>query len=176
MRLSTPSVFFLALVLGCFTTLPATAGDLLPHPFSAEQIRDAMPVGLVVVVENTTPSQSARQQWKVVAADADGLTIEYSNLGADGEILGEAVSQPTTWIDLRNHASFPSAHAQRREATRETALGKLEGWLYTVEDPKAGTVNELFFAADYPGAPVHMTVTRGEDQMLLMQQLERRLP
>ncbi len=176
MRRWTRLFIVLALVGGIAAVGPATADDLLPYPFTAEQIRDAMPVGLVVMVENITSQGSARQQWTVLAAGAEGLTIEYVDLSADGEVSGEPVSQPATWIALRDHASFPSSLAHREEASRETALGKLDGWLYTVTDSKAGTVTELFFAKDYPGAPVHLTVTKGKEQLLLMQQLERHLP
>lgn len=154
----------------------AAADDLLPHPYTAEDIRGAMPVGFQLVMETTTPEGSQWNKWTVVEADAEGVTIEYLDLSEDGKAKGEATRQRSTWIELRNHASFPSAHAQRVQSSRETALGKLDGWLYTVKDPKAGTVTEFFFATDYPGAPVHLEIEREGAQMLLMRQLERHLP
>lgn len=146
-------------------------GDILPHPFTAEQIRDAMPAGLVVELLNTTPGGDQRQRWTVQSADEEGMTMLYSNLTGEGEL-----TQSSTWVELRNHATFSVETAKRERTTQTTELGELEGWLYTIEDPTAGAVTEMFFADDYPGAPVQMTTQQGETVVMSMKQLSRQLP
>ena len=159
--------FVALLALAFVSSLPAFGGRnrlvgrppaVIPFPPS----KFAMPCRLVWSWWSRIPTTRAahEQRWTVQQADAESVTIEYANLNGEGAAVGEPMAQSATWIALRNHASFPSAHARREEASRETALGKLDGWLYTVQDPKAGTVSELFFATDHPGAPVHMTVSQ----------------
>jgi len=73
-------------------------------------------------------------------------------------------------------ALFPADRTRREKVTRDTPLGELEGWLYTVENADAGTVSEFFFAEKLPGAPVHMRVTRDGEVLTEMTQIERHRP
>jgi hypothetical protein len=82
----------------------------------------------------------------------------------------------TAWTELRDHASFPVDRATRHEATRDTALGTFEGWVYEVDDPDAGTHSELFFATALPGAPLEVRMTRGDEVLLDMRQTARSSP
>jgi hypothetical protein len=154
---------------------PAPA-DILPRPFTAEQIRAEMAPGFTAVLGRRTPEGESRQRWTVVAADAEGVEIEYAALDGAGRPTGEPRVAHSGWVELRDHATFPADRSTREEVTRDTALGRLDGWLYTVRDPDAGTVAEFFFAAAYPGAPVEMRVTQGGETVMEMRQLERHRP
>jgi len=149
---------------------------ILRRPFTAEQIRDEWVEGLTLVLVRTTPEGRTQQRWTVVSADADGTEIEYAILDPAGSPTGEVKVERSSWVELRDHASFPVGHSRRERATRETALGTLEGWVYTVEDPADGTVNELFFAGSLPGAPVLMSMSRGGVIAARMEMVERRRP
>jgi len=150
--------------------------EILPHPFTAEQIRDEMVVGSVIVVSTGTPGSEQISRWTVVAADSNGVDIEFTPVDASGHSVGEPTVQHSTWVELRNHASFPADRTTRDDVVRHTELGELEGWLYTVRDDEAATVTEFFFASDLPGAPVHMAVRRGGDVVMEMKQLSRSRP
>lgn len=149
---------------------------LLRRPFTAEEIRDAWQPGLMLEVIQRTPQGASAERWTVIAADLDGAEIEYLKIGQDGKPEGESRTGKMTWIELRNHASFPVQNATREEAVRETRLGMLDGWLYTVTDPGAGTVGELFFARSLPGAPVQVRVRKGDDLVMQMDQVTRKSP
>jgi hypothetical protein len=165
---------------------PATAvpaGDaspvdpsILPRPFTAEQIREEMHVGFTVDVGQTTSEGEVLTRWTVIAADAEGVEIEYATLDAAGRVTGEREVERSLWIELRDHATFPVETSVREEVTRETTLGTLDGWLYTVHDEEAGAVTEFFFARELPGAPVYMRTTRGDQVMVEMVQHRRGRP
>jgi hypothetical protein len=131
--------------------------EILPRPFTAEQIRDEWVVGF-----NLT--------------NADSLQIEYVTVDADGEPVAVPVVRSTTWVELRDHAAFPAASATREEVTRDTPLGTLDGWLYTVREDQQGTVTEYFFAKQYPGAPVQTRTTREGEFVMDLSQIERNRP
>jgi hypothetical protein len=61
---------------------------------------------------------------------------------------------------LQDHGAFPAVSSTRREERRQTALGEVDGWLYTVADAVAKTRTELFFANSLPGAPQTMVMHR----------------
>lgn len=111
-----------------------------------------------------------------MAADADGATIEFVPVDADDQPTGEPTTSRSTWAELRDHASFPAERATRRRATRDTPLGRLDGWVYRVEDEASGAVTEFFFADDTPGAPVEMVSTANGREVASMRQLERAVP
>jgi len=149
---------------------------ILRRPFTAEQIRDEWVEGLTLVLVRTTPEGRTQQRWTVVSADADGAEIEYAILDAAGSPTGEVKVERSAWVELRDHASFPVGHSRREPASRETPLGTLEGWVYTVEDPEDGSVNEMFFASSLPGAPVLMSMSRSGVVAARMEMVERRRP
>jgi hypothetical protein len=182
-RLIAPAVLLLlSLLPGCDRpatqegAMPAEESSMPETPFTAEQIRDAMPVGLILEIRRAAGGQESRQRWTVVAADAEGVEIEYTPLDAAREPAGEPEVARSAWVELRDHARFPPEHTTRHEAVRDTPLGKLDGWVYTVADPDGGTVTEFFFARSLPGAPVVMRATRGEEVVAEMAQLSRNKP
>jgi len=148
----------------------------LPTPFTAEQIRDEWIPGLTLVMKTDTAEGGALERWTVVAADAEGAEIEFLQIDAAGHPAGEARVTRSGWVELRDHASFPADWATREAATRDTALGKLDGWLYRVPDEAAGTVTEFFFATSLPGAPVHMAVLKDGQPVMTLAQIERQRP
>ena len=149
---------------------------LLEHPFSAEQIRDEWVVGFKLKVRRWTPEAEAFEEWAVVGADDDGVDIESVVLDASGQPISEPTVQRSTWVQLRDHASFPADRATREAVTRDTALGELSGWLYAVGDPSGEAVTEFFFAEDLPGAPVTVHVIKGGEPAEIFEQIERARP
>lgn len=149
---------------------------LLARPFTAEQIRADWPVGLEIRIENITPDGGSLERWRVLEADEEGALIEYATLDPAGEVLGEPRAVRSTWTELRDHASFPAATTTRESLVRETSLGKVEGWLYTLRDDDSGTVTEMFFGKGMAGAPVETLVSREDELILAMRQLERTSP
>lgn len=151
----------------------SSAPELLPHPFTAEQIRDTWQPGLALVLRTTDSDGESFERWTVVDADGEGATIEFTPVDAAGQSTGEPRIARSSWIELRDHASFPAASASREPVTdRETPLGRLDGWLYTVRDDEGGTT-EFFFAAGLPGAPVTMRTTRDGATVRAFEQVAR---
>jgi hypothetical protein len=151
---------------------PAEAA-ILERPFTAEQIRAEWTPGLRLLMRRSTPGEVRLERWTVLTADAEGCEIEFAAVDASGTVSGEPVVQRSTWAELRDHASFPAADATREWVTRETALGRMEGWLYRVPDEGTGTISEFFFAPALPGAPVQMRAFEGEKVVFELEQVER---
>ena len=129
---------------GAGPELDAENPELLRRPFTAEQIASAMRPGLQITVRMSGPEGDLTQLWTVLSADADGCEMEYTNLDAEGNAAGEKVVQATAWTELHEHASFPAADATSEIARRETALGALDGRLYTVDSPESGRDHGVF--------------------------------
>jgi hypothetical protein len=174
-------------VLGCGvdadgTTAPAAepvpvAADaepgILEHPFTADQISEEWTEGLEITIRRWTPDAEVFELWKVVRDDDDGVDIESAVLDRDSARVGETATHRSGWVELRDHASFPADRATREWVTRETALGELEGWLYTVSDPETPRVSEFFFAESLPGAPVFVHVLVDGEVVEIFEQIER---
>ena len=112
----------------------------------------------------------------VLAADDEGAEIEYATIADDGSVDGEPSVSRSSWIELRDHASFPASHSTREWVSRSTALGDFEGWLYRVAEPDAATVREFFFVPSLPGAPVKMRILEGESTITELEQTARLRP
>ncbi len=154
---------------------PAEAA-ILERPFTAEQIRDEWVAGFSLVMRRSTPGEARLERWTVLAADAEGAEIEFAAIGEDGAVSGEPVVQRSTWLELRDHASFPAASATREWTRRDTAFGALEGWLYRVPEEGSEAVSEFFFVPGLPGAPVQMRTFEGEQIVFELEQIERSPP
>ncbi len=155
---------------------PGAMPELLPRPFTAEQIRDEWVPGLRLVMHTRTPESETWERWTVLSADADGAEIEFAQVDAEGGPAGEPRIGRSSWIELRNHANYPAAASTREEVTRDTALGPLEGWLYKVGDAASGNQTEVFFAKSYPGAPFEMKMVKDGTLVLELAQVERQKP
>jgi len=154
--------------------LDAHDPTILRRPFTAEEIRAEWAPGLTLTMRRTTPDAEVLARWTVVAADTEGVDIEYATVDAGGQVVGEPRVERSSWVELRDHATFSAAHATSEETVRDTALGMLNGWVYTVRDDEAGTVTELFFARSLPGAPVEMRMTRDGAVVMELSQIARR--
>ena len=154
---------------------PATP-EILPQPFTAEEIRDEWIEGFQLHMSRRSNDSEERERWTVVSWSEEGAEIEYVSLDEEGQATGEPRVEPTTWTALRDHATFPAANASRESATRDTALGTLKGWIYTVTDPDQGTVTEFFFAEELPGAPVEFRMLADDEVVMEMLQVERFRP
>ena len=150
--------------------------SILMRPFTAEEIRDEMIVGLRLMIRRSTPEGVTVELWNVVDADNDGVAIEYSVLDDDQEVIGETQTQRSTWTELRDHASFPVATSTRKWISLDTDLGTHEGWSYSVRDEAPGVVNEFFFSSRLPGAPVVMRVLQDGNEVFKMEQFVRLRP
>lgn len=172
-----------ALTLGCDTTpapvVPAggnegDASGILEQPFTAEQIRDEWVPGLRLLMRRTTPEETRIERWTVITADEVGADIEYAIIADDGSVVGQPSLELSTWIELRDHASFPADHTTREWVARTTQLGEFEGWLYRVTGD--GTVQEFFFVPEIPGAPVEMRILEGDTTVFELEQTARLRP
>lgn len=155
---------------------PEPVDILLDHPFSAEQIRDEWVEGFRLKIRHWTPEAEVFEEWTVVNADDQGVDIETIVFDREGVVVSESSTQRSTWVRLRDHASFPSDRATREVATRDTSLGELDGWLYIVGDPTGKSVTEFFFAESLPGAPVTMQTTSDGEVVEIFEQIERTRP
>jgi len=149
---------------------------LLDPPFTAEQIRDEWVEGFQLQIRRWTADEEIVERWTVVRTDADGVDIESVVLEESGSVAAEAHVQTSSWVQLRDHASFPADRATREAVSRETPLGELQGWLYSVTDGKSGTVTEFFFAEALPGAPVFVHVLREGEIVEIFEQVKRHRP
>ena len=159
-------------------TPSADSGEagMLPTPFTAEQIRAEWVTGFRLTMRRWSQAGEKLEQWRVVAADAEGVEIENAVVDTDGAVVGEPVTRRSSWSELRDHASFPAAVAARSRVTRPSPLGQLDGWLYAVSGPEAGMTSEFFFADSLPGAPVQMIAWQDGQKVFELEQLERLRP
>lgn len=153
--------------------LPQPTPIILDPPFTSEQIRDAWVEGLELKIRRQTDGMEVLERWRVIAADADGATIESVVIDAAGTAVSEPRAQTSSWDELRDHAAFPADRVRREAVNRETALGAFDGRLYTVTDPESGTVSEYFFADAFPGAPLVMRVVKDGEVVAQFEQIER---
>jgi hypothetical protein len=149
---------------------------ILVRPFTAEQIRDEWVPGLRLLMRRTTPDATTVERWTVIAADDDGADIEYATIADDGTVNGEPPVEHSTWVELRDHATFPASQSTREWVARTTGLGEYEGWLYRVADDSADTVQEFFFVPELPGAPVQMRILKGGTAVFELEQTARLRP
>jgi hypothetical protein len=154
----------------------AAAPAILPRPFTAEQIREEWIPGLTLTLRRVGPAGAVLERWRVVAADEAGAEIEFAALDQAGAVTGLPKTKRSTWVELRDHATFDADRSSRTAATRDTPLGRLDGWLYRSTDEVEGTRSEVFFAHALPGAPIEMRVTRGDELLLELTQVARERP
>jgi hypothetical protein len=150
--------------------------SILQRPFTADQIQEEWVEGFTLRMLRVTPEGESLERWTVVSATEEGAEIEFAEIDEAGEVVGVPTMAESSWAQLRDHATFPAASSNVEEATRETALGWLDGRLYTVRDDEAGTVTEYFFVDELPGAPVEMRTTRDGELVVGLRQVERRRP
>ncbi|MCB9741126.1 MAG: hypothetical protein H6740_00675 [Alphaproteobacteria bacterium] len=153
--------------------LTEDASATLPPPFSAQLIRESMPVGFQLRVRMSKPEGVSEVQWEVRSADAEGCQILYRSYAEDGSLLQE-VERGSTWAELEDHARFPAAQTSASEGQVETALGTLDVFTYVVTE--GDEVQTFHFAKDMPGPPVLTMFEMGGEEVFRMETLSRELP
>lgn len=175
---------FLVLVLlaGCSSTsstaptTPAAAAPaeaVAPIPFTAEQIRDAMPPGTELKLRVASPGKpTVIQHWVVLRADAETGTIASRLLDENGELVQDEGAQTSRWQELREHAKFPADKTTVTDATVTVPAGTFPTKLYEVRE--GSTVKKMHFAPALPGPPIDMVVEVDGKVVMHMTLLERR--
>jgi hypothetical protein len=149
---------------------PEPAATALPTPFTADQVRDGMPVGTELRFRlEAVGKPDTVSEWSVRGNSADAATIAFRDLSAEGT-PAEWVERSSTWTELQAHASFAPGTATRERGTFDTAAGRFEGWRYEVRSTDEGlvVVETYEFADALPGPPVRMTTRRGGEQVQAM--------
>jgi hypothetical protein len=187
-RAASLALVFLLPIIGCGTgdetaTTPRPGVDLDPNdsstlmqPFTADDIREEWVPGLRLLMRRSFPEDTVIERWTVKAADDEGADIEFAVIADDGSVEGEPSVVRSSWVELRDHASFPAAHSIREWVSRSTMLGDFEGWLYRVVEPDTTVINEFFFVPELPGAPVQMRIIEGETVVFELEQTARLRP
>ena len=128
-----------------------------------------------VVISTFSILKLSSKKLELTEWSEDGMTFTDQPLGEGGAPQGEVTRGKATWSELRDHALFPAATARRERAERDTALGKLAGWLYTVPCGE-GCASEFFFADATPGSPVDYSQTRDGQLQMRAEVVERHRP
>jgi hypothetical protein len=142
-------------------TAPAPDPAIAPRPFTAEQIRAAMPAGTEVRFRlEQLGKPPVVLHWQVTAADADTMTMTSRVLGEDGSVLSQEPAQASRWDELVEHATFPAARTVRSEGSVEVPAGRFATIDYVVTENSAGsvTVSKFRFARELPGPPIWLAV------------------
>lgn len=156
--------------------VPLAEASMLPTPYTAAQIRDAMPVGTQLTLQQATPQGIIGQvHWTVTQADPQGMSMleHYEGAPADSDTV-----DAYAWTDLRDHARFPAATTTRQRASWSDVLGDHEGWHYVrTEDTDTGAVlHHFWFSDDHPGPPLRMTQEHGPVTVFEMTVVARSQP
>ncbi|MEZ4322960.1 MAG: hypothetical protein R3F61_36175 [Myxococcota bacterium] len=144
---------------------PASGTPVTPDgpPFTAEQIRDAMPAGQVVRWRYDIGPNTTTVEWRVRAADATSMTLESRPPGS---------VDVSTWEALRDHGVFPAASTTLEVGVPlTTGLGDLITRKYVVTD--GSEVKTYWFADAYPGPPVQHDVSVDGRRTFHMEQIAR---
>ncbi|GAB6856133.1 hypothetical protein JCM13591A_02380 [Microbacterium xylanilyticum] len=130
------------------------ADGLLPTPFTAAEIRDALRGGATIRIRTEAPDGAATERVNRFSdGDADGATLTAH----PADDPGSAVSKRVTWRELQAHAAFPAERTTVGSETIEHPLGRLECRRYAVRDDDGDTV--FWFALAHPGMPVRYETT-----------------
>lgn len=132
--------------------------DVLPTPFTADEIRGGCPTGRLTRMRVESPDAAPYERFsRFVDCDDEGATMERGP-AADGEPAGESQHARTTWLDLQAHAAFPRSQTTVASDVIETPLGRLDCLRYTV---LGGSDTVMFwFDTSRPGMPVRVVTER----------------
>ena len=155
------------------TEAPAEA--MAPTPYTADQIRDSMPVGAVLVYRRVESGKDPYlNRMTVVSADPAGCKIADAIVDESGAILSEEGESVAGWEDLRKHAEFPATSVVRSDDAVDVPAGHFETWKYVVSEGD-GTVTTYQFARTRPGPPVWMEI-RNDGAVAFAMELVSRSP
>lgn len=124
-----------------------------PTPFSAEQIRKALPRGSWIKLRNETPGGPPTEiTFNFLGGTKTNAMIETSIKDDNGVVIGKPETSGSSWKELQSHASFPETSARIKCGRIRTFKGDLDCWLYEVRE--GGTVTRYWFAKELAGPPV----------------------
>lgn len=130
--------------------------DHAPTPFSADEIRDATPVGHTVeTVTEHDGAIVARQRTVFTEVDGERAVMVSTPIDESGEPVGAPRTGAAAWTELQAHASFPEATTTISDETIETPLGTVRCRRYDVRG--GDHTNTFWFAPAHPGMPVRFT-------------------
>lgn len=147
------------------------AQEFLPTPFSAEQIGEAWREGYEMTTRVWTPESETLSRTRVEGWSRETIETSEQQIDTSGAAVGETTTATSSWESLRDHARFPAESASRERVRRDTALGELDGWLYTVRGSDE-SVSEFFFADRYPGPPIVFHRTKDGDVLFRAETIE----
>lgn len=152
--------------------------SLAPRPFTAEQIRKAMPTGHELRFRMEAEGKPTTiEHWIVTLADDTRMVLASKTYTEDGKLVEDQGSETSTWTELVGHASFPADKTTVREGEVEVPAGKFPALIYEVRVKDEGgveTVSHFHFAKPLPGPPALLTVERQGKVVRRMILLERR--
>jgi hypothetical protein len=127
--------------------------DLTPTPFTADEIRAGSTPGRRITVVSEAGGTTTRSQNTYLATDAEGGSIECSELDAAGTVVEREVVR-VTWTELQAHAAFPANSTTVEQVRLDTPMGLTDCLLYTVTGD--GLVRRFWFDTSRPGMPVRV--------------------
>lgn len=130
------------------------AEGLLPTPFTADELRDALRGGAVIRIRDEAGDGTTRERINRFS-DGDEVGATLTSHPADDPDAGQ--SKRVAWRELQAHAAFPIAQTAVRTEIIEHPLGRIECLRYDVSDEDGGAV--FWFALAYPGMPVRYEAT-----------------
>lgn len=152
---------------------PAT----LPPPFSADVIREAMPVGTRIALQANLPSGNQEiVDWEVTGATPETVTIRTTQRTIDGEAKDAPKERTSPWTELESHAIFPAAQTTRTTETITVGAGTFEAWRYDVVIAQGQGINKFWFAPELPGPPVLYLTERQGTEVFRMEMIRRTSP
>lgn len=130
------------------------AEDLLPTPFTADEIREALRGGVAYRIRTEAPDGTVTERIsRYSAGDDGGALLENHPVGAPEAAAGGRV----TWRELQAHAAFPADRTVASTETIDHPLGRLECLRYDVHGDDGDSV--FWFALAHPGMPVRYAST-----------------
>lgn len=145
---ASPAALMTALALAaCASTgelAPPAAGQILPTPYTAAELKACNPPGTTRVYLISTPGQEPQLQTTVFVEDPEGLAHFRASSAdlAGGPLADSAKEGRAAWEELRQHAAFPAAEAVRERSSCIVAAGVFPCWLYTRSEhaPDGGAI------------------------------------
>jgi hypothetical protein len=127
--------------------------DHLPTPFTADEIRVACQPGrtLRFRIERAGEEPVIRIS-RYVSADPDGAVQESWAETLEGVHLSEPGSERSTWLELQEHASFPTGTTTLAEKELSIPAGQFDCLCYTRLE--SDSTWRFWFARDLPGQPI----------------------
>jgi hypothetical protein len=126
-----------------------------PTPYSANQIRDAMPEGGGRYYTLRGDSESSMVYYHFEKVTANDCSVETMHFNHEGLTSDTKTQAHVPWTELQKHASFALEEVTITEVRLALIAGTFDCWNYTVVGTLPGR-NEYYFAKDLPGPPVYM--------------------